>query len=100
MTLGRDFGQTQPGTPTDQEEEIILDAIEEVFRFWVESKDGIVTWRTIDAVAKRHKISPNILGFAWQRVGFRERGSPSLDEEARTLMLYFSYRKNRRCVER
>ena len=66
MTLGRDFGQTQPGTPTDQEEEIILDAIEEVFKFWVESKDGVVTRRTIDAIAEKRRVNPNLLEFAWQ----------------------------------
>lgn len=87
-------------TPIDIEDEIILDAIEEVFKFWVESKDGVVTWRIIDAVAKRHRISPNVLGFAWQKVGFRERFSPRLDEGARALMLYFSYRKHRRWIER
>jgi hypothetical protein len=99
-TLGRDFGQTQPGTPTDQEEEIIIDAIEEVFKFWVESKDGVVTWRTIDTAAKKHKINPNMLGSAWQRVGFREKSSGGLDEDTRALMLYFSHRKNRQWVER
>jgi hypothetical protein len=100
MTLDRDFGPTQPWTPTDREEEIILDAIEEVFKFWVESKDGVVTWRTIDAAAKKHEISSSMLGFAWQRVGLREKGSLGLDEGARALMLFFSHRKNRQWVER
>ena len=99
-TLGRDFGQTQPGIPTDQEEEIILDAIEEVFKFWVESKDGVVTWRAIDAAAKKHKISPNMLGYAWQRVGFRKKSSPGLGEKTRALTLFFSRRKNRQWVGR
>ena len=78
MTQGRDFGQTPSSAPLDEEEETILDAIEDVFKFWVESKDGVVTWKTIDAAAKKHKISPNTLGFVWQRAGFREKGSPVL----------------------
>jgi hypothetical protein len=44
----------------------LADAIEEVFKLWVESKDGVVTKRTIDAIAEKRKIDPNLLGPAWQ----------------------------------
>ena len=99
MVLGRDFGQKPFRVQTDEEEETILDAIEEVFKFWVESKDGDVAWRTIDAAAKRHKISPSLLGLAWQEVGFREKNSTGLDERTRATILFFSNRKSRQWVE-
>jgi len=99
MALGRDFGQTPSRTQTGEEEEIILDAIEEVFKFWVESKDGVVTWRTIDTAAEKHKISPSLLGLAWRKVGFREKVSARLDEKTRATMLFFSNRKSRQWVE-
>ena len=100
MTLGRDFSQSPSEVPLDEEEETILDAIGEVFKFWVESKDGVVTWKTIDAAAKKHEVSPNTLGFVWQRVGFREKGIPGLHERTRALVFFFSHRRNRQWVER
>jgi len=92
MTKDRDFGMTLSRTSTDEEKEIILDAIEDVFKFWVESKDGVVPWRTIDIAARKHKVSPNLLGFIWQGVGFGKKVSPSLDERTRAIMFYFSRR--------
>jgi hypothetical protein len=100
MTQGRDFSQIPFTAPTDEEKETLLDAVGEVFKFWVESKDGVVTWRTIDAAAKRHKISPSLLGFVWQGVGFREKRSLGLDERTRAIMLFFSLRRNRQWIER
>lgn len=100
MTQDRGFDTTPSKIPIDLEKEIILDAVGEVFKFWVESKDGVVTWRTIVAAAENHRVNPNHLGFVWQRAGFREKGSPGLDEKTRALMLFFSLRKNRQWVER
>lgn len=100
MTQGRDFGMTPSRASTDEEEEIILDAIEDVFKFWVESKDGVVPWRTIDVAAKKHKVNTNQLGYVWQRAGFREKGSQGLDERTRAMILFFSRRRKRQWVER
>jgi hypothetical protein len=44
----------------------LADAIEEVFKLWVESKDGVVTKKTIDAIAEKRKVDPNLLESAWQ----------------------------------
>jgi hypothetical protein len=69
MTRGRDFTMTHSRAPDDEEikgRESLADAIEEVFRLWVESKDGIVTKRTIDTIAEKRKVDPNLLGPAWQ----------------------------------
>jgi hypothetical protein len=69
MTQDRDFGITPSKTPTDEEikgRESLADAIEEIFKLWVESKDGVVTRRTIDAIAEKHKVDQDLLGFAWQ----------------------------------
>ncbi|MGD0477294.1 MAG: hypothetical protein ABSB29_03895 [Nitrososphaerales archaeon] len=68
MTQGRDF-ETPSKTPTVEEikeRESLADAIEEVFKLWVESKDGVVTRRTIDAIAEKRKVNSNLLEFAWQ----------------------------------
>lgn len=99
MALDRDFGQKPFRTRTDEEEETILDAIEEVFKFWVESKDGVVTWRLIETAAEKHKISPGLLGLAWLKVGFGEKNSAGLDEKTRATILFFSNRESRQWVE-
>jgi len=60
---------TPSKTPIDKElkkKESLADAIEEVLRLWVESKDGVVAKRTVDAIAEKHKVNPNVLGPAWQ----------------------------------
>ncbi|MGD0146014.1 MAG: hypothetical protein ABSB53_04065 [Nitrososphaerales archaeon] len=46
--------------------ESLADAVEEVFKLWVESKDGVVTKRTIDAIAEKRKVDPNLLAPAWE----------------------------------
>lgn len=69
MTQGRDFGIAPSKTPTVEEikeRESLADAIEEVFKLWVESKDGVVTRRTVDAIAEKRRVNPNLLEFAWQ----------------------------------
>jgi hypothetical protein len=69
MTNGRNFTMTHYRAPDDEEikeRESLADAIEEVFKLWVESKDGVVTKRTIDAIAEKRKVDPNLLGPAWQ----------------------------------
>ena len=69
MTQGSDFAMTPSKTPTDKEikeKKSLADAIEEVFKLWAESKDGVVAKRTIDAIAEKHKVNPNLLGPAWQ----------------------------------
>ena len=69
MTQGSSSAVTPSRAPTDKEvkeKESLSDAIEEVFKLWVESKDGVVAKRTIDAIAERHKVNPNLLGPAWQ----------------------------------
>ena len=69
MTRGSDFAMTPSKTPIDKElkkKESLADAIEEVLRLWVESKDGVVAKRTVDAIAEKHKVNPNVLGPAWQ----------------------------------
>jgi hypothetical protein len=60
---------TPPKTPTSKEikeKESLSDAIEEILRLWVESKDGVVAKRTINAIAEKHKVNPNQLGSAWE----------------------------------
>lgn len=60
---------TPSKTPTNKEikeKESLSDAMEEVFKLWVESKDGVVAKRTIDVIAEKHKVNPNLLGPAWQ----------------------------------
>jgi hypothetical protein len=69
MSRDRDPDALPSKAPTGKEtkgRESLADAIEEVFKLWVESKDGIVTKRTIDAIAERRKVDPNLLGPAWQ----------------------------------
>jgi hypothetical protein len=69
MTQGSDFAMTHSKTPADKgtkEKESLADAMEEVFKLWVESKDGVVAKRSIDAIAEKHKVNPNLLGPAWQ----------------------------------
>lgn len=44
----------------------LADAVEEVFKLWVESKDGVVTRRTIDSIAVKHEVDPKALGSAWE----------------------------------
>jgi len=69
MTQGSDLAMTPSKTRTGKEikeKESLADAIEEVLKLWVESKDGVVAKRTIDAIAERHKVNPNLLGPAWQ----------------------------------
>jgi hypothetical protein len=69
MTQDRDFGITPSETPTDEdvkEGETLVDAIEEVFKLWLEDRDEVVTKRAIDAIAEKHKVDQDLLGFAWQ----------------------------------
>lgn len=69
MTKGKDFTMTPSKVPKNEEiggGESLADAIEEVFKLWVASKDGVVTKRTIDAIAEKRKVDPNLLGPAWQ----------------------------------
>ena len=69
MTQGSDQAMTPSMTPNDKgikEKESLAGAIEEAFKLWVESKDGVVAKRTIDAIAEKHKVDPNQLGPAWQ----------------------------------
>ena len=47
-------------------QESLAEAIEEVLKLWIDSEDGIVTRKTIDAVAERHGVSPNQLATSWQ----------------------------------
>lgn len=44
----------------------LADAIEEVLKLWLESGDAVVTRRTIDAIAEKHKVNQKLLGYAWQ----------------------------------
>ncbi len=60
---------TPSKTPTDKEikeKESVADAMEEVFKLWLESKDGVMARRTIEAIAEKHKVNPDLLGSAWQ----------------------------------
>ncbi|MGD0395869.1 MAG: hypothetical protein ABSB26_03045 [Nitrososphaerales archaeon] len=100
MTQERDSDITPTKTLTDEQKEIILDALGEAFKFWVESKDGVVTWGTIAAIAEKCRVNPNTLVFNWQRLGFGRKVSLRLDERTRRIMLFFSQRKNRQWVER
>ncbi len=55
-----------PISKETKEKESLSSAIEEVFKLWVESKDGVVAKSTIDAIAEKHKVNPNLLGPAWE----------------------------------
>ncbi|MGD0318868.1 MAG: hypothetical protein ABSB56_04140 [Nitrososphaerales archaeon] len=99
LTRGKDFDITSSKTLTDEEKEIVLDALGEIFKFWVESKDGVVTWGTIVAIAEKCRVNQNMLVFVWQRLGFGRKVSLRLDERTRRIMLFFSRRKNSQWVE-
>ncbi len=100
LTQGKDFDITPSKTPTDEEKGIVLDALGEVLKFWVESKDGVVTWGTMFAVAVEWRVNPNLLVFVWQRLGFGRKVSLHLDERTRRIMLFFSRRKTAQWLER
>ncbi|MGD1054887.1 MAG: hypothetical protein ABR867_02255 [Nitrososphaerales archaeon] len=93
MTQGSDFTVTSSKTQTGKEikeKESLVNAIEEAFKLWVESKDGVVAKRTIDAIAERHKVDPNLLEPAWQDFlravavsGWRRKGTSGQSARAR-----------------
>ena len=46
--------------------ESLPEAVEEVLKLWIDSKDGIVTRRSIEAIAEKYQISPKLLSTSWQ----------------------------------
>ena len=56
----------QANVDKNPSQESLAEAIEEVLRLWIDSKDGIVTRKSIDTIADKHRVSAKKLAASWQ----------------------------------